>query len=459
MLNGHRSSFIFSLFTSDWVLLIAVLARFATPLTADISYLILAIYALFGNQNIIKALIFSWFFNMLNTNLVPNPEYATIGRYLVIFFSFISVIIRMNFKKIDKLILYTLSLGFFFIAHSIFFSSLPQVSILKAINWTLTIVTLMAAWSSLSLIQHEVMKQWILGFLLSVAIISLPTFFFPEIAYSRSGSGFQGIISHPMVFGPTMSLLGAIILGQLLEQKSPSLYLILVFIGVFVLAILSESRTAVVALVFAALLSLFFILFFTTHSLRNFFPALRSSVFLIISVLIVLLILIDSQLNNFIDYFISKSNQAAVEGLIDAYQVSRGVLYEPMIENIIKFPITGIGFGIASDPQSMKILYDPFFGLPVRAPTEKGVTPIMVLEEVGIPGFIFFIFWLFALFWRAVTNGIITLMLLSTLLLLNMSESTLFSPGGAGLLIIVFVALISCKPKILEKQSAKNIKT
>ena len=97
---------------------------------------------------------------------------------------------------------------------------------------------------------------------------------------------------------------------------------------------------------------------------------------------------------NFIDYFITKSFQADVDGLFDAFYTSRAVLYEPMIANIKENPLSGIGFGIASDYSSMKIARDPILGLPLGAPIEKGVTPIMILEEVGIIGFIIFFIWL-----------------------------------------------------------------
>ena len=97
------------------------------------------------------------------------------------------------------------------------------------------------AWSNLNLAQHEYMQRWILGFLLTVAILSIPTYFFPEVAFRRSGTGFQGIINHPQIFGPVMAILGALILGKLLIEKRPSWGHLFLFFSIFILIILTEK--------------------------------------------------------------------------------------------------------------------------------------------------------------------------------------------------------------------------
>ena len=71
MVTVSKSSFIISLFRSDWMLLLAVVAR-SIPLTAEFSFIILAIYAFQGNRQVIKALIFSWLLIALNKALVPG---------------------------------------------------------------------------------------------------------------------------------------------------------------------------------------------------------------------------------------------------------------------------------------------------------------------------------------------------------------------------------------------------
>ena len=211
---------------------------------------------------------------------------------------------------------------------------------------------------------------------------------------------------------------------------------------------MSETRTALVALVFAFLISVVFVFLSNRYSFKSFSPAIESKRFFFIGLILILFLIIDSLQFNLVDYFISKSNQADVEGLIDAFIVSRSVLYEPMIANIVVKPFTGIGFGIASDYLSMDIVRDPILGLPISAPIEKGVTPLMVLEEVGIIGFILFAIWIWILIRRSIVNGASAFLVMTTLLLLNLSEATLFSPGGAGLLILILLSSSATKPRV-----------
>ena len=281
-----------------------------------------------------------------------------------------------------------------------------------------------------------------------MALISLPTLFFPEIGYRRSGSGFQGIMNHPLVFGPTMALLGAFILGRLFQQSKPSWKLIFLFSIIFLLIFMSESRAAGVALVLASFFCMAFIFIISRHSLQLYAPAMKSKRLFFIGLMLICFLLIDTYEFKLVDYFISKSFQADVDGLINAFQVSRSVLYEPMIANIIKNPFTGIGFGIASDYLSMDINRDPILGLAFYAPTEKGVLPILVLEEVGIIGFLLFTLWVFILIRRSISNGMPTFLVLMTLLLINMAESILFSPGGTGLLILIVLSAAVSKPRL-----------
>ena len=179
MLTVSKSSFVISLIRSDWILLIAIIARIASTTTADISFLILAFYALRGNQEVIKALVFLWLFNLFNQSIAPIPEYGHIGRYAVILSSFISIMLRinLNLKKIDNLVFLTVVIGVYFIVNAILFSQIPAVSILKAINWTLTISILLIAWSRLDPLQFENMQKWFVGFLISMLAVSLITLF------------------------------------------------------------------------------------------------------------------------------------------------------------------------------------------------------------------------------------------------------------------------------------------
>ncbi len=138
-------------------------------------------------------------------------------------------------------------------------------------------------------------------------------------------------------------------------------------------------------------------------------------------------------------HFITKSGRHDVGGLMEAYNRSRGRLMDAMLANIGEHPLTGIGFGIASDPWHMNVRTDAVFGLPVGASIEKGVTPLMVLEELGVFGAALVALWVVALLRGCARGGLAPLAICLTALLLNMGEATLFSPGGFGLLLLVLL--------------------
>jgi hypothetical protein len=131
----------------------------------------------------------------------------------------------------------------------------------------------------------------------------------------------------------------------------------------------------------------------------------------------------------------------------EAYKDSRGNLIEAMWDNIKVTPMVGIGFGVASIPSAMEVTRDPILGLPTGASIEKGVMPIAVLEELGIPGFVLFCGWIGMLIRRAGQHGVKELALVATLLLFNFGESTLFSPSGFGMIELIVLAWAATRPR------------
>ena len=68
----------------------------------------------------------------------------------------------------------------------------------------------------------------------------------------------------------------------------------------------------------------------------------------------------------------------------------------------------------------------------LSAPIEKGIIPLMVLGETGIIGFLIFVVFLFSFYKTCIRKRYrVLLCSFTTLMALNMSESTFFSPGGS----------------------------
>lgn len=424
------------------LLVLCVLAmRLASTPTANLSYLLLGGYALFGRTQAIQALALSWLLSMVSPGIAVEATYGTIGRYAVLAGAATSVLLRsgvLQSGRLSRITWATLLLGVFICLHSILISPLVDVSLLKAVSWTVACTTLVSAWSSLSPDERRKLEVQVFTGLSILMVISLPLLG-TGLGYLRNGTGFQGVLNHPQAFGPTMAVLATWAASRALSSSVPPYALMGLFVLCMVLILLSEARTAGFALLIALLLAAFVLQALTRRRLKSLFPAIKSKRFVITAtVTLAIASLSAPALSGFIQSYISKRGDAA--GLVEVYDRSRGRLMQAMWANVREHPWAGIGFGIASDPLSMEVQRDPVLGLPVSASIEKGVLPLAILEELGIPGAIAVSAWLWLLIRRA-TRGrrIAPIALLFTALLLNMGEMMLFSPGGMGLLMLVIV--------------------
>jgi hypothetical protein len=338
-------------------------------------------------------------------------------------------------------VLATVGLGVFFVVHSLFVSSVPDVSILKAVSWVMVTATLISAWSQMRAEErHKLFEQLYYGLVL-IMVISLPLVALP-LGYLRNGSGFQGVLNHPQAFGPTMAILGALAGSRLLSRRRPLWSDLAVFGICLLLILLSEARTAGVALIFGLAIGFVAVPWLSKRRITNIAPGLKSRrLWGIIGVALILGLVFSPFISQKVSGYIVKSGRAGdVETLAGAYEQSRGGLIARLVVNIVENPVTGIGFGIASNPLEMVVERDPVFGLPVSAAIEKGVLPLAVIEELGFPGAFLVFLWFWMIVKRASLGGFAPLALTTTALLLNMGENIFFSPGGMGGLLIIFVS-------------------
>lgn len=422
---------------------IAIAMRLASTPTANASYLLLAGYALLGRAQAIQALALSWLFSMFNPGIAAEATLAAVGRYAVLAAAAASVLLRSGLlegrsAQINRMVAATLLLGASICAHALLFSPVKDVSLLKAVSWTLACTTLISAWSGLSPELRKAVERQIFWGLVILTLISLPLLA-SSLGYLRNGRGFQGVLNHPQAFGPAMAVLAAWAASRALNSNPPPYRLIGLFVLCLVLIVLSEARTAGLGLVVALPLAALVLQTLTRRRLKDLFPAIRSRRVAIVALLsLAILSLSASFLSDSVQGFILKRGDAA--GLVEAYDRSRGRLMQDMWVNIREHPWTGIGFGIASDPLAMEIQRDPILGLPVGASIEKGVLPLAVLEELGIPGALAVLAWLWLLVRRSIAGRhMVPITLLLIALLLNMGEMMLFSPGGMGLLMLVVI--------------------
>lgn len=422
---------------------LALALRIGAEPTVGASYLLLAAYALAGRGHAIQALALSWLFSMLNPGLAAEASGASVGRYAVLLAATLSVLLRSKSLRqrlrVDRVTSMTVLLGLFFVVHALMFSPVVDVSVLKAVSWTVAMATLIAAWLGLSENERSAVAEQIFRGLVVLLLVSLPFLALP-VGYLRNDTGFQGVLNHPQVFGPTMALLGAWAASRMLGERRPPWSLVALVGACLVLVLLSEARTAGFALVLGVGIAVVSVSRLSGRSMRVVLPGLKSRrVVLVATLALVGAALASTQLGSVLANFVAKSGRAEVGSVLEAYERSRGGKMDEMWANIQTKPLQGIGFGIASDPRDMVVDRDPVLGLPTGAPIEKGVLPLAVLEEVGVFGFLAVAAWLLTVLRRSARGGIAPLAVALTGLMLNFGEFTFFSPGGFGLLALILI--------------------
>ncbi len=422
---------------------VAIAMRGWSETTVSASYGVLAVFALCGRGPAIYALCLSWLFTMASPGVAPEGGGGA-SRYIVIAAVALSSIghSRLFSSKAhsSRFALATMLLGAFIVAHSILFSPLLDISITKAVSWIVTMVAVISTWSGCSPDERARIASVIFWGVTSVILVSLPLIVLP-IGYLVNGTGFQGIINHPQVMGSTAALVGTWAITRMLGQSKPSWTLLGVTVIGLVVTLLSEARTAGLAMVFGVILSVAVLPVFARRSLVDVAPGLFTGRFFMVIWLAILgAISAAGLLSNIIQNFITKSGRAGADGLFSAYDQSRGFLIDMMLVNIRDHPYTGIGFGIPSVPGSVwDIERDPMFGIPTGAPVEKGVAPLATMEELGLFGAALVACWLIVLLRSAARGSLAAFAMCLVIILLNMGENTLFSPGGQGLLAIILL--------------------
>lgn len=400
----------------------------------------------------------SWLFSMVNPGLAPEAQYASIGRYAVIFASFFSIALRGGVRipvTRASMSTATLALGLFVLVHSVMFSRMPDVSITKLIAWLVTALTLLGAWQRLSTSeQRKAFKELRYG-LVTLCIISIPLLAVPSIGYLRNDHGFQGVLAHPQAFGPLVALAGALLLGEVLAQQTPRWTVVGMLMLCPPLILASQSRGAGLAL-FCGIAAAFVTPLFSRTRARVLVPGLYSSR-VIIGVLVSLaaLVIAAPLMSSRIEAFVSKGSGTA--DVVEAMTASRGTLVDLMIANIEEQPWSGIGFGIASDPWSTEIERDPVFGLPLSAPIEKGVLPVAIVEELGVLGAALALCWILVAVRHSAAAGAAEFAVVITLLFVNFGEAMLFSVGGMGMILLILLtgATSRSRPGPMRKPAAQ----
>lgn len=427
------------------VAILVVLLRALSGPTGLLAYVIVAIYGLKGPRHAIEALMLCWYITLANSGIFGSVSSGSLGRYLVIFAVTGSGLLRLKSLHFSRSLFATLVLGSFIVLHSLLFSVMGSISLLKGMIWLLTMATIILSFDRMSEQGFRQTEQHLYCFLVLLLVLSallsvLPGSNMP--GYIGSGRLFRGVLDHSQALGVTGALLAVWAFGRILVREKGTTLDYFVSFAAVVVVFETGTRTGLLSI----FLTLTIAIILTTKSWQKYLSnvvRLARNPFVALSFIAILLsaTLNFGAVQNTLVTFLKKNTSEA--SLTGAYMTSRGGLLGEMMNNIQRDPLVGIGFGLDSDPAAMKV--QTFAGIPIGAVVEKGVTPVAVWEEIGALGLLLTFYWIATITLIALRSDLRQFMLATAIFLLSLGEAALFSVGGMGLLSMLLLGFASKK--------------
>ena len=435
------------------VLLLPLLGRFISLGVGSAAhasvFVLLVAWTLKGPRQAVEALTLSWLATFLNPGLYSLSSYSEVLRWLVIAGALASVLLRVGSRGS------TVPRAWFWLAAFVVTASMlalqasyaPDVSLFKLVSFFMGATAVLLGFHQT---RHEA-AYWRIWFVTLFAVMvtaSFPLIVHP-LGYLRNGRGFQGLTGQPQTYTLFLGPMLAWVVARLITRRDRGAWMwVLAAIGTISL-IATLGRTGVLAM--GSGLGLAALWWVLTGRIQIRLP----------KVWLGLLLLGAAAGGAWLVMHMQEVTEAAVnfvlKGKTDAdidaaFHASRGFLIEASMANFQRNPLTGIGFGVASDPSSFIIRRDPVLGLPVSASTEKGFIAAAILEEVGLIGAAVFILMLGALLRPVLGRSAAfpsTVLALSALMV-NVGEAVFFAVGGSG--ILVWLLIGAARVMAMEEQ-------
>ncbi|HEX8360776.1 MAG TPA: O-antigen ligase family protein [Longimicrobium sp.] len=397
-------------------------------------YLFLSLWALAGPRRCIEALTLSWLATFLNPGLFASSGLGEVLRWLILAAGAANVLTHVVLRESSLPRAWLWVTGFVLATAglAVYTSYALDVSLFKLASFSMGSTAVLFAFH---LTRHEAgyWRLWFFALFAVVVTAGFPLIVHP-LGYFRNGRSFQGITGQPQTYSLFIGPLLAWCIARLITRQDRGLAK-WALAGMAALSLVAtQGRTGLVAGVAGLLLAGLW--WMVSGRMRVAIPRAW----------IVLVLLAVGAGTGWVATHTQTASRAVLNfmmkgradaGLDAAFHASRGFLIEASMENFRQNPLTGIGFGVGSDPSSFLVRRDPLLGLPVGASTEKGFTAVAILEEVGLVGMTLFLLMVGALlrpvFTRRATFP--TTVLALSALMVNFGESVFFALGGSGMLV------------------------
>jgi len=399
---------------------------------------LLCLWALTGRKQAIQALSLAVIIKHLNQSLYTYPGEFGVIAWLLLILAGLRIFLSASSRQL-KLILPLLAFStLVLLLMTVQDNRYPDVSAMKLFVFSYGAAALLVGYACVQDDEANELATWIFSLMATVVLLSLPTLAFPAIGYTQF-KGFHGILSHPQTFGPVLSPLVAWLLGGILFKKNSKLLApAMATLGLVALIILSEARTAVVA-VLLSLASTFIVIFFKRRRFAGFRVGRTLGLALAVVVALAIGMASSSGIRQTLTGFVFK-HQTKNLNLDDALSSRSGGVASQW-HNFLNKPITGYGFGVYASGEFPSGVVR-VMGIPISASVEKGFLPTAILEEVGLPGTLAFLYFIVGVARRVIGNGDPAwIAVFFACLFVNIGEMMFFSLGGIGLYFWLFLGL------------------
>lgn len=396
-------------------------------------FLALNAWALFATPfQMMKILTIQFFIVSLNGDLFNQP--ASYGLHLLTPFAIMASMFLRHREAVMRasppFLQWNLLLGMGLLLLSVVSSTYPAVSVTKVIAFVAYTVALVqvveVAWRQ----NPSAVVNWFGSTVVAAIVLSLPLLSLP-LGFTRNGTGFNGILSHPQTFGLVIAAGVAYLLVSLVaERKLSVLTLGLAAIGTVEL-VRTESRGAIFSCFFAVAGWLGWEAVLRGRLQRSVVARLLAAGLLVAATLAVK----HESAVALWEHVVSKSGRAGDVGLGEAYLQTRGRHAAEQLEVFARNPAAGVGFQVGAHRGfGSEIVYDPITGsIPISASVEKGNMYTAILEEGGVLGGVI-MYGLMMIIAVPALRGPMRpeKVLVFVVLLSNLSEATFFSTTGIG---------------------------